>query len=382
MNEKQFIAKTFHGLEEVLAQELSEICAKDITLLNRAVSFRGNNELMYKANYHLRTALRILEPILSERIINEYQLYDAVKSINWQQYLNNNETLYVDSVVSSSYFNHSRFVSQKVKDAIVDQFKELTGRRPSVDNNDPTVRINVHIARDKLVLSLDSSGDSLHKRGYRVEQGNAPINEVLAAGLILLTGWNGNKNFIDPMCGSGTLPIEAVLIAYNIPPGTYRKKYGFENWHNFNPELFKEIIDHKEEKKNINFSIIGSDISKKAIQIARRNASNALLTKKLSFSLCSIDNFSAATNEGTAVINPPYGERLKDAEINSLYSYIGDSLKKRFSDYDVWIISSNKNALKKIGLRTSKRLTLFNGPLECKYHKFEIYEGSGNKRGL
>ena len=370
------VAKTFRGLEGVLAKELLEIGAKDIVVLNRAVSFTGGKDLMYRVNYYARTALSILKPVITTRIKNEVQLYNAARSVNWQDYLDSRDTLTIDSTVSSVNFNNSMFVSQKVKDAIVDQFRDAYGRRPSVNNENPVVRLNVHIANEDLTISLDSSGTSLHRRGYRIAHGQAPLNEVLAAGMIKLTEWGGNTNFVDPMFGSGTLLIEAALIAYHIPPGIFRKSFGFEKWPDFDSQLFNEVAEENEEKKNLGLSVTGGDISKKAFESAGKNIINAMLTKKISIRQLSVDDFIPPEGGGMAIINPPYGERIKQNELNALYTRMGDALKKHFDGYDVWIISSNKEAMKRIGLRASARLTLYNGALECKYHKYEIYSGS------
>jgi putative N6-adenine-specific DNA methylase len=375
-NKFRMVAKTFRGLEGVLAKELLEIGAKDIVVLNRAVSFTGGKDLMYRVNYYARTALSILKPVITTRIKNEVQLYNAARSVNWQDYLDSRDTLTIDSTVSSVNFNNSMFVSQKVKDAIVDQFRDAYGRRPSVNNENPVVRLNVHIANEDLTISLDSSGTSLHRRGYRIAHGQAPLNEVLAAGMIKLTEWGGNTNFVDPMFGSGTLLIEAALIAYHIPPGIFRKSFGFEKWPDFDSQLFNEVAEDNEEKKNLGLSVTGGDISKKAFESAGKNIINAMLTKKISIRQLSVDDFIPPEGGGMAIINPPYGERIKQNELNALYMRIGDALKKHFDGYDVWIISSNKEAMKRIGLRASARLTLYNGALECKYHKYEIYSGS------
>jgi putative N6-adenine-specific DNA methylase len=375
-NHFNMVAKTFKGLEGVLAKELQEIKAKDIIVLNRAVSFTGNKETMYRANYNLRTALNILKPVIHSKIRNEVQLYRAARSVKWQDYLDSRDTLTIDSTVSSVNFNNSMFVSQKVKDAIVDQFRDAFGRRPSVNNENPVLKINVHLSDEDLTISLDSSGTSLHKRGYRIAHGPAPLNEVLAAGMIMLTGWSGNTNFVDPMQGSGTLLIEAALMAYHIPPGIFRKSFGFERWPDFDSRLFNKLTEESEEKKNLKLSIAGGDISRKAFETADKNISNAMLTRKISIQQVPVDDFIPPEGGGLAIINPPYGERIKQNELNTLYIRIGDALKKNFNGYDVWIISSNKEAMKKIGLRTSARLTLYNGALECKYHKYEVYKGS------
>ena len=375
-NKFRMVAKTFRGLEGVLAKELHEIGAKDVVVLNRAVSFTGSKDLMYRANYYLRTALSILKPVIRTRIKNEVQLYNAARSLNWQDHLESRDTITIDSTVSTVNFNNSMFVSQKVKDAIVDQFRDACGRRPSVSNENPALRLNVHISNEDLTISLDSSGTSLHRRGYRIAHGQAPLNEVLAAGMIKLTEWKGNTNFVDPMFGSGTLLIEAALMAYHIPPGIFRKSFGFERWPDFDSQLFNEITEEDEERKSLRLSIAGGDISKKAFESASKNIINAMLTKKITIKQLSADDFIPPEGGGMAIINPPYGERIKQHELNALYMRIGDALKKHFDGYDVWIISSNKEAMKRIGLRPSARMTLYNGALECKYHKYEIYRGS------
>ena len=369
-------AKTLRGLEEILAEELKDLGAGNIRLLNRAVGFSGNKEMMYKANYFSRFALKILKPICTSKVKNDVQLYNVIRSLNWNDYLDTRGSFAVESIIASSYFSHSQYVTHRVKDAIVDQFKDKYGKRPSVDTDEPDLKINIHIADNDLTVSLDSSGESLHKRGYRREQGPAPLNEVLAAGLIRLTGWKCDKNFIDPMCGSGTLPIEAALMAYNIPPGAYRKSFAFENWPDFEYPLFENITGSYNEKKHIDFTIAGSDISENAIRITKHNIKNAFLDNKVIIKTGSIELIDPPEDGGIAVINPPYGERLKPFQIEAFYTRIGDALKKKYAGYEVWLFTSNKEALKHIGLRTSKRLTLYNGPLECKYHKFDIFKGA------
>lgn len=376
----ELTAKTLFGLEDILSEEIEKLGGENIVKAHRAVTFIGDKELMYKANYHLRTALRVLKPIYQSKIKNDIQLYNAIKTIEWENFMDVKQSLAIDSVVSSPNFNHSQYVSQKVKDAIVDRFKGKYNKRPSVDSINPALRINILISNEDLIVSLDSSGESLHKRGYRTVQGPAPLNEILAAGMIMLTGWKGETNFVDPMCGSGTLAIEAALIAYNIPPGTYRENFGFENWPDYEDELFQKVVDDTSEKKDVDFFISASDISHEATSIARQNIKSAMLEKKVELTTKSIEDVNVPSGGGIAVINPPYGERLREYQMQAFYSRIGDALKKKFLGYDAWIISSNKEAIKKIGLKTAKKLTLYNGPLECKYHKFTIFAGSRKKR--
>jgi 23S rRNA (guanine2445-N2)-methyltransferase len=375
----EMIAKTFFGLEEVLADELKLIDAVDIVQHNRAVSFVGNIETMYKANHLVRTALRILKPIIKCNVQTPKALYRNVKKYDWKTLFSLNETFAIDTVVSSEYFKHSKFVALKVKDAIVDRFRDEFGERPNVDVDNPTVRISVHIFNDTCTISLDSSGDSLHKRGYRSATTAAPLNEALAAGMILLSGWDKNSEFIDGMCGSGTIPIEAGLIALDIPPGYLRSSYGFMNWKDFDSVLWDSIVEGVESKTELNFNIIASDKSPEAIEVAARNIKSAKLLSFIKLEKKYFDTQSSNAGAGTIVINPPYGERLKEDDLNQFYSEIGDTLKVNFSGFDAWILSASMSSMKKVGLKTSKRLTLFNGALECKYHKYELYRGTKKK---
>lgn len=381
MNDKndsfKLVAKTFKGLEDVLYNELKELGASDLNIGNRMVEFTGDKELMYRANFHLRTAIRVLKPIAEFKVKDEKELYDAIQTITWSDYFDMKNTFAVDSVVYSDNFSHSKYVALKVKDAIVDQFREKFQKRPYVDTEDPDFSISIHISNDICTVSLDSSGESLHKRGYRLITNKAPINEVLAAGMILLSGWDKKSVFIDPMCGSGTIIIEAALIANNIPPGIYRKKFGFETWKDFDHDLLEKIYEEDTPEADPNVRIIGSDISEMAIRIAKENISNAGLKKKIELSVESIENIlPPEVQTGTLITNPPYGERIKMNEINGFYKLLGDSFKNKFKGYEAWLLSSNFEALKYIGLRPTQKITLFNGPLECKYLNYSIYEGS------
>ena len=261
MEEFEMIAKTFEGLEEVLAKELTQLGANEIEIGRRMVAFKGNKELMYRANFALRTAIRILKPIKHFKAKSAEDVYDAVKSIEWSDFLNNKTTFAIDAVVFSEEFRHSKFVAYKVKDAIADYFREKTGDRPNVRLSNPDIQLNIHIAEDKCTLSLDSSGESLHRRGYRQEAVEAPLNEVLAAGMLMMAGWDGSTDFIDPMCGSGTLPIEAALIALNIAPGVFRKGFAFEKWPDFDKELFESIYNDDSQEREFNHHVYGYDIS-------------------------------------------------------------------------------------------------------------------------
>ncbi len=374
-DQMEMVAKTFPGLEEILAQEIRQIGGKRIEVFNRAVRFFGNKALLYKSNLYLRTALRILVPVLKENIKTQIDLYTVIKQYEWENHLKPGMTIAVDTFLSSSVFTHSQFVSLRTKDAVADRLRQVSNRRPSVNKTDPDVLINVHLANNVLTVSIDSSGGSLHKRGYRRGDFEAPMNEVLAAGLILLTGWRGERDFYDPMCGSGTIGIEAALIAREIPPGIFRTHFGFENHMNFDEELWNKIYDDIQEKE-WNGNIFSSDISKQAIKIASLNARNASVLKNIQYRGIDFRNYPAIHNGGLAIINPPYGERLGNSQIVNFYRIIGDSLKRNFTGAEAWIISSNLNALKHVGLRPVKKFRVFNGALECRFNKYEIYSGS------
>jgi len=375
-NHFEIVAKTTYGLEEVLSKELAAMGAGDIKILNRAVGYKGDMDLLYRSNYCLRTALRILRPICSVQVSDENELYNAVRAIRWNEWLDKKGTLAVDATVKSSYFSHSHYVAQKVKDAMVDQYRDKYGIRPSVNLDDPDLLVNIHIAEKTLTASLDSSGTSLYKRGYRVSQGKANLSEVLAAGMILLTGWKGDTPFVDLMCGSGTLPIEAALMAHKIAPGFYRKKFGFQQWPDYRPELMKKIRSDYMPSYNPDVISYGFDNFHEAIRISRKNADGAGLRDYIRFSVCDIGAVKRPGDKGLIVINPPYGERLQQDDLNMLYKKIGDSLKNNFSGFDAWIISSNADAMKNIGLHPSRRITLFNGQLECKFNHYSLYAGS------
>jgi putative N6-adenine-specific DNA methylase len=382
INDFELVVKTFKGLENVLADELSVIGARDIKVLNRAVSFRGDNAMMYKANLWLRTALKILKPVHVFKAKNEVELYKGIAQIDWSEFIDVDDTLAINTVVSSPYFNHSQFVALKAKDAIVDQFRTKFNKRPSIDTSDPAILLNIHLVEDECVVSIDSSGESLHKRGYRLNSTIAPLNEVLAAGMIMLSGWDGGCNFIDPMCGSGTLPIEAALIAYNIPPGIFRREFGFEKWKDFDPDLFETVYNDDSNAREFKHQIIGSDIAAGAIRIATENAKNAFLTNKIDLQVKPFESMVPPEGPGLIIMNPPYGERIKKTNIQEFYQTIGNNLKRNFPGFEAWIISGNSDALDFIGLHPSKKITLFNGSIECKYQKFTMYSGSKRLKKL
>lgn len=376
----RMIAKTQFGLEEVLAKELAQLGAGNIEKHNRAVSFTGNKELMYRANLYLRTALRILIPLTSFKARNERDLYEEIRRIKWEDYLDVDGTLAINSSARSDVFTHTQFISQKTKDAIVDRFRDQFGRRPSVDLQQPDLSIDIHIFKHDVSVALDSSAESLHRRGYREENTLAPINEVTAAGMILLTDWNGRGNFIDPMCGSGTLLIEAAMYARNFPANRLRKEFGFHRWKNFDASLWRRIKDQSEEAIiEGEAAFFGSDKTFKAIDIARGNVTRAGLDEDIRLSNKRFEEVVPPAGGGLMIMNPPYGERLPVEEISAFYKLIGDKMKKDFKGYTAWIISSNIEAMKRIGLAASKRIPLFNGALECRYHRFELYDGTRKK---
>jgi len=373
----KMFAKTLQGLEEVLKQELIELGAANVKTGKRVVEFYGDKTLLYKANFYLRTALKILKPIAEFKAQNEEELYDKVQSVSWDSFFDVNQTFAIDSTVYSQYFSHSKYIALKVKDAIVDQFRDKYKKRPYVETENPDMQVNIHISNDLCTLSLDSSGESLHKRGYRTKATKAPLNEVLAAGMILLSGWDKKSNFIDPMCGSGTLLIEAAMIAYNIPPGIYRQKFAFETWKDFDSVLLENIYEEDVENNDFNAKIIGADISEIAIRVAKHNIANAALKRKIDLNIIPIENFKPPEKaKGIVITNPPYGERLKKDKIKEFYATLGDIFKNKFEGYAVWMLSNNMEAIKFIGLKPSQKITLFNGPLECKFLNYEIYQGS------
>ena len=377
--EFQMLAKTFKGLEEVLAGELVQLGANNVQIERRAVSFTGDKRMLYIANFCLRTASRVLVPIATFKAKNTDDIYLQVKQLDWAQYMTAKTTFQIDATVYSDLFRHSQFVTYRVKDAIVDWWMEHEGKRPSVQLTNPDVYLNVHIAGDTVTLSLDSSGESLHKRGYRVANTQAPINEALAAGMLLLAGWNGQGDFYDPMCGSGTLLIEAALIARNIAPGIYRKGFAFEKWANFDADLFEDISSDDSRERDFQHKIYGSDAGFYAVQAANKNIQSAHLQRDIEVKQIRIQELKLAekNTEGALImINPPYGERLaQDRDVLRLYQDMGTTLKHRFSGATAWIISSNEEALKCIGLRPAKKIHLVNGDLECLFNKYELFKG-------
>jgi putative N6-adenine-specific DNA methylase len=384
--EFEMIAKTFRGLEEVLATELVGLGANNIEIHKRAVSFTGDKALMYKANMQLRTASRVLKPIFTFKASTADEIYEEVKKVNWTDYMTVDSTFAIDATVFSDEFLHSKFVSYRVKDAIVDWFRERTDNRPSVRLDNPGLMFNIHISQKQCTLSLDSSGDSLHKRGYRISQNEAPLNEALAAGMLLMAGWNGQTNFVDPMCGSGTLLIEAGLIALNIAPGVYRSSFAFEKWSDFDKDLFDEIYNDDSMERPFDFKIYGSDISARAIQISEQNVKSAGLGKYIELQRKPIAEFEAQVENCLMVTNPPYGERITSDDLYGLYASLGTTMKYKFTGNSCWVISSHEECLDKIGMKPTERIKLLNGTLDCWFNHYEIFAGKrsdfvANKKG-
>ena len=377
--EFSMLAKTFKGLEQVLAKELIELGANNVQIERRAVSFTGDLRMLYTANFCLRTASRVLVPIATFKAKKTDDIYEQVKALNWTEYMTPKTTFQIDATVYSDLFRHSQFITYRVKDAIVDYWMEHGGVRPSVQLTNPDIYLNIHIAGDNITLSLDSSGESLHKRGYRVANTQAPINEALAAGMLLLAGWRGQGDFYDPMCGSGTLLIEAALIARNIAPGIYRKGFAFEKWANFDADLFEDIYSDDSRERDFKHKIYGSDAGFYAVQAATKNIESANLQRDIEVKQIRVQELRLAerNTEGALVmINPPYGERLaQDKDVLRLYQDMGTTLKHQFNGATAWIISSNEDALKCIGLRPAKRIRLMNGELECLFNQYELFKG-------
>jgi putative N6-adenine-specific DNA methylase len=378
----KLVAKTSFGFEDLLAEELTSAGASNIDKLTRAISFEGDNEVLYKANLYSRVALRILKPVKKFPAATEQQLYDEVKKIDWTQFLSADDTLALDAVVNRSQLTHSLYVAQKSKDAIVDQIRDKTGKRPNVELQNPTLRIHVHIYENEAEISLDSSGESLHKRGYRQQQGDAPLNETLAAGMILLSGWDKQSAFTDIMCGSGTIVTEAVMLARNIPPGILRKEFGFHRWKDFDAALWNRIVDEAKAaiKPNLDFPIVGIDKSYRAIDIAKANAHVAGVFDDIDFRSMPFEDYTPKSGAGTIITNPPYGGRITDEDLFALYKNIGAAFKKRFTGWNAWILTANKEAAAQIGLKSSRKIPLYNGPIECRLLKYEMYQGTRRKQ--
>jgi putative N6-adenine-specific DNA methylase len=374
----KFIAKTLFGLEQVLAKELEGLGAGEIVVANRAVLFSGNLKLMYAVNYMSRTALSVLWEIAEFNIRSADDLYNKAQKIKWEEYIDGYGKFSIVPVVKSPLFNHTGFAGLKLKDSIADYFRNKSGFRPSVDTEDPDLMINLHISNERVTISLDSSAVPLFKRGYRKEASAAPLNEVLAAGMLLLSGWEPSKCLIDPMCGSGTIPIEAGLIACNVPPGRFRERFGFEKWKNFNRSEFEDVksLYDSAVSDGQGVRIFGYDISGESVEMAKVNVGAAGLNKVVHLEMSDFKDLKPDCNEGFIFINPPYGERISAGETDAIYAMIGSTMKHSFEGFTAWLISSNRDSLKHVGLKPSAKLTLYNGALECLFSRYELYGGS------
>lgn len=375
MKKYKLIAKTFSGLEDVLAKEVKRIGGKNVRRGTRAVFYDADLEVIYKSNYHLRAALRILKEVVSFQFRDVDDFYLKCKNIEWKEYFDVEQTFIINSnVINSRDFNNSMFASLKVKDAIADNFRENFGKRPNVDTENPDIIINVHVFQNNCTLSIDSSGESLHKRGYRVIQGEAPLNEVLAAGMIMIAEWYGNSDFMDPMCGSGTLPIEAAMIAQNIPSQKFRKEFAFQRWNDFDQQLWGKITEPV-EKRDFRHTIYASDISGSNVLNAQTNARRALVFNKIKFQKIDFRDLEIKLDGATIISNPPYGVRLREEDLDSLYEMIGERFKHQYPENSAWLLSSAIESLNCVGLKPAIKLDLFNGPLKCKYNKYELFKG-------
>jgi putative N6-adenine-specific DNA methylase len=378
MDNFKMVAKTLFGFEELLAKELTQLGAQEVKIGVRSVSFVGDKGFMYKANLALRTAIKILKPLTTFRIKDEQDLYDQVYKIPWEEYMSENGSLAVNATVHSDKFTHSQYIALKTKDAIVDRFRNIKGTRPNVDLRFPDLKINIHIDRQTCTVSFDSSGESLHRRGYKTATNIAPINEVLAAGLVMLSGWDGQCDFMDPMCGSGTILIEAAMIACNIPPNLMRKEFAFERWQDWDVDLFEKIEESLLSKtRDFHHKMVGYDKSPSAVSKAIENVKNAHLEE---FITIKHEDFFKTQKGGDKhlhmVFNPPYGERLESLNVEEFYGDIGSTLKHGYPGTHAWFITSNLEGLKYVGLRPSRKIKLFNAKLEARLVKYEMYEGS------
>lgn len=373
--EFELIAKTFMGLENVLAQELTQLGADNVQTGRRMVSFTGNKEMMYRVNFQLHTAIRILKPIRHFKARSAEEVYDNVKTIDWSRYIQPGKTFAVDSVVYSDEFRNSHFVAYKVKDAIVDQFREKTGTRPNISVSNPDIRLHIHIAGDDGTIALDSSGESLHRRGYRQESVEAPLNEVLAAGMILMTGWHGECDLIDPMDGSGTIAIEAALIARNISPGVFRNGFAFEKWPDFDQDLFETVYNDDSAERPFEHHIYAYDVDMKAVNTARMNVKAAGLSQDVSVEQQDFKDFKKPAEKSIMIMNPPYGERITTPNLLGTYHMIGEKLKREFSGNEAWVLSYREECFEQIGLKPSIKIPLYNGSLECEFRKYALFDG-------
>ena len=373
----KILVRTYAGLEDVLFEEVMRLGGANPVRLNRAVECEGDKGFIYKLNLGLRTALRVLKPLHAFSFKDNQQFHQEIMSIDWPSYFSVEKTFAFDSIVFSSLFNNSMFVSQLAKDALCDRFRQDTGKRPFVDGREPQVRISIYVRENEATVYLDSSGESLHLRGYRTEQVKAPLSEVMAAGILKISGWSHHFPLIDPMCGSGTFSIEAALLAAEVPAGIFRQKFGFEHWNDYDPELFQTILNGLTSKiKEDPLNIKASDIHHRAVSISRDNAGRAGVDTEIHFSVDDFLKSSGPDRKAFIFINPPYGERLHPADLEAVYTGIGSTLKHKYPGCEAWVFTSNPEAIRLIGLKPSKKIKLFNGPLECQLLRYEMYSGT------
>jgi putative N6-adenine-specific DNA methylase len=377
-NDFSLIIKTHAGLEQLLANEVTTAGGREVQVLVRAVRCQADTATMYRINYTCRTALRVLQLVAEFQVNDENELYREISKLNWPEIFPLEGTFAINANVSRSKMTHAQYVALKAKDAVVDKFREVVGSRPNVDINDPDMRIHIHISGSQGMVLLDSSGDSLHKRGYRRGQGLAPISEVLAAGMVLLSGWDAATDLLDPMCGTGTILCEAAMIAQKMPSGYFRKKFGFMSWPDYQPELWKQIVETENARiEPAQCRLFGADVNQRVLTQADEVLQNTGFDKIIILKQVAFENSSPPSDQpGTIITNPPYGERIQKTDLNDFYRMIGDVLKKKFAGYTAWLITSDFSALKSVGLRTSRKIILYNGPLECRYVQYQMYRGS------
>lgn len=373
----RLVAKTLYGLEEVLAAELAGLGAEKVHKLNRAVEFEGSKSMLYKVNYNSRVALSVLVPVAEYSIAGQKDLYNGAVVVDWDRYIDPSMTYAVSAVVNSKHFAHSGYAALVIKDAIADFFRRLTQKRPSVSQGSPDMLVNLHISNDRVTLSVDSTVIPLYKRGYRREQSEAPLGEVLAAGMIMLTGWKAEMPLADGMCGSGTIPAEAGLMACNIAPGRFRKSFGFMTWKDYDPALFRSVrFEAEKRERKSPVKIYASDNSAEAVRIAKLNIAGADLSETVDISEGDFMTKAAPAEEGMLILNPPYGKRLQGEEMDKFYGEIGSALKHHYTGYRAWILSGDLAGLKSIALKPFRKYELLNGDIECRFQGYELYPGS------
>ena len=371
-----FFATTAKGVEDLLADELKALGISVESVERGGVRFSGGMESCYRANLWLRTASRVLMPLIEFPCESPRALYEGVREVSWNDLMTPEMTLAVDCNLRDSAMTHSGFVALKTKDAIVDTIRDRCGRRPDVDTRDPDLRVNVHLVKNRCTVSLDSSGTPLDRRGYRLDRNEAPLRETLAAAMVMLSGWDGNSPLVDPMCGSGTIPIEAALMASHRAPGLTRQGFGFHRWPGFDVGLWETLVKEAREtaEDSLPSGITGCDTSQKSLSLALQNAERAKVAKMIAFERKDLADFTPPPSAGMIILNPPYGRRLGEEEgLKPLYKLIGDVLKKRCTGYTAYLLTGSSDLAKCVGLRASRRIVLFNGPIECRLLKFDLY---------